>query len=83
MPQPELQRELQLGIIKVKVDDGAENRKAAYDCMNTLLDTCLDRLQPHDLIARVVDGISDKVRGAALRTLAILKLNGSLSVRVK
>lgn len=42
--QPELIREVDLGPFKHKVDDGLEIRKASYECMYTLLDSCLDRI---------------------------------------
>ena len=32
------------------VDDGLELRKAAFECMNTLLDTCVDRLYIFELL---------------------------------
>jgi cullin-associated NEDD8-dissociated protein 1 len=57
--KPELIREVDLGPFKHKVDDGLENRKAAYEAMNTLLETCLDKVDVATFIAQLVEGLKD------------------------
>ncbi len=42
-----------------QVDEGLENRKAAYEAMNTLLETCVDRLDVSAFIAQLVEGLKD------------------------
>lgn len=57
--KPELIREVDLGPFKHKVDDGLENRKAAYETMNTVLDTCHDKVELSPFIAQLVEGLKD------------------------
>ncbi|CAF1227456.1 unnamed protein product [Rotaria sordida] len=53
----ELIREVEMGPFKHTVDDGLDLRKAAYECMYTLLDTCLDKLDMFDYLTYVEDGL--------------------------
>ncbi|CAF0993475.1 unnamed protein product [Rotaria sordida] len=55
--RPELIREVEMGPFKHTVDDGLDLRKAAYECMYTLLDTCLDKLDMFDYLTYVEDGL--------------------------
>ncbi|KZV81117.1 TIP120-domain-containing protein [Exidia glandulosa HHB12029] len=57
--KPELIRVVQMGPWQHKVDDGLEARKTAYETMYTLLDTCLARLDVHELLSRVLAGLAD------------------------
>ncbi len=55
----ELIREVEMGPFKHEVDDGLDLRKAAFECMYTLLDTCVDRLDAFDFLSHVTDGLKD------------------------
>jgi TATA-binding protein interacting (TIP20) len=45
-----------------KVDDGLDLRKAAFECMYTLLDSCVDRLDIFEFLAHVQDGLKVKIK---------------------
>jgi cullin-associated NEDD8-dissociated protein 1 len=72
--KPELIREVDLGPFKHKVDDGLEIRKAAYECMYTLLDTCIDRVELSTFITNLNDGLKDNVDIKLLCHLMLIRL---------
>ena len=53
--QKELIREVEMGPFKRTRDDGSDIRKAAFECMYTLLDSCLDCLD----VNHVENGLKD------------------------
>ncbi|NXH11389.1 CAND1 protein, partial [Bucco capensis] len=55
----ELIREVEMGPFKHTVDDGLDVRKAAFECMYTLLESCLDRLDIYEYLDHVEDGLKD------------------------
>ncbi|XP_009078056.1 PREDICTED: cullin-associated NEDD8-dissociated protein 2 isoform X2 [Acanthisitta chloris] len=55
----ELVREVEMGPFKHTVDDGLDVRKAAFECMYTLLESCLDRLDIYEYLNHVEDGLKD------------------------
>ena len=73
--KPELIREVDLGPFKHKVDDGLEIRKAAFECMYTLLDTCLDRVNIPNFITSLVDGLKDHYDIKMLADLMLIRLS--------
>lgn len=72
--KPELIRDVDLGPFKHKVDDGLEIRKAAFECMYTLLEVCLDRLNIHTFISHLVDGLKDHYDIKMLCHLMLVRL---------
>lgn len=48
-----------MGPFKHTVDDGLDVRKAAFECMYTLLESCLDRLDIYEYLNHVEDGLKD------------------------
>ncbi|VDD93477.1 unnamed protein product [Enterobius vermicularis] len=55
----ELVREVEMGPFKHTVDDGLDLRKAAFECMYTLLETCLERLSIPEFMTHLEAGLSD------------------------
>ena len=55
----ELIREVEMGPFKHEVDDGLDLRKAAFECMYTLLEKCIDRLDIFEFLSHVQDGLKD------------------------
>eukprot|EP01018_Ginkgo_biloba_P019172 Gb_04165 [translate_table: standard] len=56
----ELIRTVDLGPFKHIVDDGLELRKAAFECVDTLLDNCLDQIDPSSfIIPYLKSGLND------------------------
>jgi len=70
----ELIREVEMGPFKHSVDDGLDLRKAAFECMYTLLDTCLDRLDIRDFITHVENGLRDHYDIKMLTYLMVSRL---------
>lgn len=58
--KPELRHEVNLGPFKHTVDDGLEIRKAAFECMETLLARCTDRLEFADFLTHLLQGFKDE-----------------------
>lgn len=56
---PALVREVDLGPFKHKIDDGLELRKAAFECMDVLLERCKDRINMADFITHLEKGLQD------------------------
>ncbi|MCP9262800.1 Cullin-associated NEDD8-dissociated protein 1 [Dirofilaria immitis] len=56
----ELVREVEMGPFKHTVDDGLDLRKAAFECMYTLLETCLERLDVFEFISYMENGLKDQ-----------------------
>lgn len=72
--QQELIREVEMGPFKHKVDDGLDIRKAAFECMYTLLDTCLDRLDIFDFLQHLQHGLWDHYDIKMLAYLMVARL---------
>ncbi|KAI8071314.1 armadillo-type protein [Gongronella butleri] len=51
---------VEMGPFKHKVDDGLEIRKAAYECLYSLLSTCLDKMDIHGYVDCVRAGLTDE-----------------------
>lgn len=75
--QKELVREVEMGPFKHTVDDGLDLRKAAFECMYTLLDSCLDRLDVFEFLNHVELGLKGlfikfcSIAGCSLSNLTV------------
>lgn len=72
--KPELIREVEMGPFKHQVDDGLDSRKAAFECMYTLLDTCPTRLDIFEFLTYVENGLRDHYDIKMLTYLMLSKL---------
>ncbi|KAL7749659.1 hypothetical protein RI367_004887 [Sorochytrium milnesiophthora] len=55
----ELIRIVEMGPFKHQVDDGLETRKTAFECMYTLLENCVDKIDVFAFLDRVLVGMND------------------------
>eukprot|EP00656_Telonema_subtile_P031351 TRINITY_DN3431_c0_g3_i2.p1 TRINITY_DN3431_c0_g3~~TRINITY_DN3431_c0_g3_i2.p1 ORF type:complete len:1255 (+),score=419.06 TRINITY_DN3431_c0_g3_i2:162-3926(+) len=74
VPNPAHIRSVQIGPFKHQVDDGLELRMAAFECLDTLFDTCLDRVDPNELVHHLVGGLKDDIDVKMLCQLMLLKV---------
>lgn len=63
-----------MGPFKHTVDDGLDIRKAAFECMYTLLDSCLDRIDIFEFLNHVENGLKDHYDIKMLTYLMAAKL---------
>nr|CAH7745683.1 unnamed protein product [Callosobruchus chinensis] len=73
--QRDLIREVEMGPFKHTVDDGLDIRKAAYECMYTLLDSCLDKVDIFEFISHVETGLKDHYDIKMLTYLMVARLS--------
>lgn len=71
----ELIREVEMGPFKHNIDDGLDIRKAAFECMYTLLDSCLDRIDVFEFLNHVEDGLKDHYDIKMLTYLMVARLS--------
>lgn len=71
----ELIREVEMGPFKHTVDDGLDIRKAAFECMYTLLDSCLDRIDIFEFLSHVESGLKDHYDIKMLTYLMLIRLS--------
>ncbi|XP_077972104.1 cullin-associated NEDD8-dissociated protein 1-like [Styela clava] len=72
----ELIREVLMGPFKHTVDDGLDVRKAAFECMYTLLDTCVQQLDIFEFLKYVENGLKDSYDIKMLTFLMLVRLAG-------
>lgn len=68
-------REVEMGPFKHTVDDGLDIRKAAFECMYTLLDTCLDRIDIFEFLNHLEKGLKDHYDIKMLTYLMVTRLS--------
>uniref|UniRef100_A0A3B3VP65 TATA-binding protein interacting (TIP20) domain-containing protein n=1 Tax=Poecilia latipinna TaxID=48699 RepID=A0A3B3VP65_9TELE len=70
----DLIREVEMGPFKHTVDDGLDVRKAAFECMYTLLDSCLEGLDVLQFLDHVEEGLKDHYDIKMLTFLMLARL---------
>lgn len=71
--KPELQRKVQMGPFTIRVDDGLELRVAAFECLDTILDQCIDKVDPNEFVTHLTAGIADDIDVKMICQLLALK----------
>jgi cullin-associated NEDD8-dissociated protein 1 len=71
----ELIREVEMGPFKHTVDDGLDLRKAAFECMYTLMETCLEQLDVFQFLSHIEDGLKDHYDIRMLTFLLLVRLS--------
>ncbi|KAF7493771.1 Cullin-associated Nedd8-dissociated protein 1 [Sarcoptes scabiei] len=74
-PKPEYIREVEMGPFKHTVDDGLDLRKAVFECMYTLLDSCLDKVEIFEYLNNVESGLKDTYDIKMLTFLILIRLS--------
>lgn len=74
MVRPELLREVKMGPFTIKVDDGMDLRKSAYETLYSLLETSFTRINILSLYERIIAGLSDEHDIRGLCNLMLTKL---------
>lgn len=64
-----------MGPFTHEVDDGLDIRKAAFECMYTLLDTCLDRIDIFEFLNHLEMGLKDHYDIKMLTYLMVTRLS--------
>ncbi|XP_024120935.1 cullin-associated NEDD8-dissociated protein 2 [Oryzias melastigma] len=70
----DLIREVEMGPFKHTVDEGLDVRKAAFECMYTLLDSCLEGLDVLQFLDHVEEGLKDHYDIRMLTFLMLARL---------
>uniref|UniRef100_A0A3P8Q6G9 Uncharacterized protein n=1 Tax=Astatotilapia calliptera TaxID=8154 RepID=A0A3P8Q6G9_ASTCA len=70
----DLIREVEMGPFKHTVDDGLDVRKAAFECMYSLLDSCLEGLDILQFLDHVEEGLKDHYDIRMLTFLMLARL---------
>lgn len=65
---------MEIGPFKHTVDDGLDIRKSAFECMYTLLDTCLDQLDIFTFLNYLEQGLKDHYDIKMLSYLMLIRL---------
>ena len=63
-----------MGPFKQIKDGGLDTRKVAFECMYTLLENCLDRLDIFEFLHHVEDGLKDHYDIKVRKRLVFMKL---------
>uniref|UniRef100_A0A1I7RSB0 TIP120 domain-containing protein n=2 Tax=Bursaphelenchus xylophilus TaxID=6326 RepID=A0A1I7RSB0_BURXY len=78
----DLIHEVQMGPFKHVVDDGLDLRKSAYECMYTLMEHCLDRINVSEYMTYVEKGLQDSHDIKLLNLLMLTRLAQTCSAQV-
>lgn len=69
----ELIRTVVMGPFKHKVDDGLEIRQAAFECLDTILEECIEKVEPNEFMEHLAAGLQDDIDVKMICQLLLLK----------
>ncbi|OUS43842.1 putative TIP120 protein [Ostreococcus tauri] len=75
----ELVKVYDLGAFKHTVDDGFECRKSAFECVNTILDSCAGLVNARDVVSAITSGLGDHYDIKMLAHATMLKLSEGIA----
>lgn len=75
--RPELIHKVMLGPFSHIVDDGLDARKAAFECIDTLVANCIDALEPQACLTAIISGLADDYDIKMLSYLILVRDNTS------
>merc|ERR1712216_33687 len=80
--KPDLIRKINFGPFVHKEDAGLDNRQAAYECLDTILDECIDTVDPIVFVEHLAHGLGDELDVKIICQQLLLKASDLMKAAV-